>query len=191
MFKKTIKYEDFNGVQQEKDFYFHLSKTELLEMAAGDMQDHISRIIITQNPKEVLHEMRNIVLMAVGRRSEDGSEFIKDGQSKSALVNSGAYDELLMELATQADSAAEFIRNLLPTQMQASMTEAIKNMAVPAQQVVTLPDEKDEEDKRPQWLKEGRPPSERELMDSPKEFLTEAFRLKSAAMMNQRPLTQP
>ena len=32
MLKRTIKYEDYNGVEREEDFYFNLSKAELTEM---------------------------------------------------------------------------------------------------------------------------------------------------------------
>ena len=32
MVKKTIKYSDYNGNEIEEDFYFNLSKVELLEM---------------------------------------------------------------------------------------------------------------------------------------------------------------
>ena len=29
MIKKTVKYEDFNGVERSEDLYFNLTKTEL------------------------------------------------------------------------------------------------------------------------------------------------------------------
>ena len=32
MLKKTITYEDFNGVERKEDFYFNLSKAEIMEM---------------------------------------------------------------------------------------------------------------------------------------------------------------
>ena len=30
MFKKTITYEDYNGVKRTEDFYFHFSKAEIV-----------------------------------------------------------------------------------------------------------------------------------------------------------------
>ena len=32
MLKKTIKYNDYNGVERNEDFYFNLSQAELMEM---------------------------------------------------------------------------------------------------------------------------------------------------------------
>ena len=31
MLKKTIKYTDYNGVERTEDFYFNLSKAEIME----------------------------------------------------------------------------------------------------------------------------------------------------------------
>lgn len=31
MLKETIKYTDYNGVERTEDFWFHLSKAELME----------------------------------------------------------------------------------------------------------------------------------------------------------------
>ena len=31
MYKKTIKYVDFNGVEREEDFYFHMTKAEAIK----------------------------------------------------------------------------------------------------------------------------------------------------------------
>ena len=31
MFKKTITYEDYNGVKRTEDFHFHFSKAEIIE----------------------------------------------------------------------------------------------------------------------------------------------------------------
>ena len=48
MLKKTIEYTDFNGVKRKEDFYFNLSKAELMEMelgVTGGMKQLLERII--------------------------------------------------------------------------------------------------------------------------------------------------
>ena len=35
MYKRPIKYVDFNGVERNEDFYFNLSEAELLKMELG------------------------------------------------------------------------------------------------------------------------------------------------------------
>ena len=36
MYKITKKYTDFNGVEKEEDFYFHLSKADILKMELSE-----------------------------------------------------------------------------------------------------------------------------------------------------------
>lgn len=46
MLKKTIKYEDYNGVERNEDFYFNLTKAELFQMGLGmegGLEEHITK----------------------------------------------------------------------------------------------------------------------------------------------------
>ena len=48
MLKKTITYEDFNGETVSEDFFFHLSKAELVELEmshTGGLSASLERII--------------------------------------------------------------------------------------------------------------------------------------------------
>ena len=48
MLKKTIKYEDYNGTEREEDFYFNLTKAELMEMemsTTGGLAEMIQNIV--------------------------------------------------------------------------------------------------------------------------------------------------
>lgn len=165
MFKKTVEFEDLDGNKQSKDFYFHISKAELLELAssADDMQARIKRIIEANDGGAILKELRDLIKMAVGVRSEDGQRFIKDESAQSTLLDSPAFDELLMELATSADASADFVRQLIPEKMQREMQEQLKKN-VPA-----------DADNRPAYLKENRNPTEVELQQMSREQLVAAM----------------
>jgi hypothetical protein len=171
MFKKTITFKDFNDQEQTKDFYFHMSKAELLAMAADGnaMMARIERIIQAQDGRAILQEYRQVLSDAVGVRSEDGSRFIKDDDAKSQFLDSPAFDELLMELCTDADASVEFIRQLIPESMQKEMQKQL------AKQKDQDPF-KEPEDVRPAWLKEGRTPTDEELRDMSQDELRMAFR---------------
>lgn len=39
MLKKTITYVDYNGTERTEDFYFNLTKAELMEMEMSTMVD--------------------------------------------------------------------------------------------------------------------------------------------------------
>ena len=48
MLKKTIKFTDFMGVEREEDFYFNLTKAEIMEMEmseTGGLAESIKKII--------------------------------------------------------------------------------------------------------------------------------------------------
>lgn len=177
MFKKTITFENFNGEKVSKDFYFHMSKAELLAMAADGnaMVARINRIIESSDGAAIIKEFRQIIEAAVGMRSEDGERFIKDPIAVSNLIDSPAYDELLMELCTNAEASAEFVRQLVPEKMQKEMQEALKNQTV-VREDGSKPDPfGDKEDTRPPYQREHRQPTNAEIIEMSKEEIAEAF----------------
>lgn len=123
MFKKTIEYTDYNGEKRKEDFYFNLNKAELMEMQLsqnGGLQNHLMRIIKTKDTPEIVKMFKEIILMAYGEKSPDGKKFMKSDEIRKDFECSEAYSELFMELATNSDSAAEFVNALLPSDYQAS-----------------------------------------------------------------------
>ena len=123
MFKKTIKYTDFDGNERKEDFYFNLTKAELLEMQLsieGGLQGHLERIIKTQSQPELVKMFKDIIMRAYGEKSPDGKRFMKSDEIRQNFECTEAYSELFMELATNSDAAAEFINALLPTDLQTS-----------------------------------------------------------------------
>lgn len=169
MFKKTIKYVNFNGDEVEKDFYFHISKAELIEMGVDNsMKERIARIVASNDGPKILEEFKAIIKMSVGVRSEDGETFDKSPEAQTKLMSSPAYDELLVELATNATAATEFIKNLLPEKMQ---KELMKQLGASDPFV-------EQEDVRPAWEREHRNPTDVELRNMSPEELRRAFQKK-------------
>jgi hypothetical protein len=118
--KKNIKYEDFNGETVEETFYFNMSQTEVITLQLdydGGMEAFINRIIKAENIKSLIAEFQKIVLMSYGQKSEDGKRFIKSDQLREEFSQTAAYNALFMELAIDADAAAEFIMGIIPKGM--------------------------------------------------------------------------
>lgn len=129
MFKKTIKYTDFDGNERKEDFYFNLTKAELLEMQLsieGGLQGHLERIIKTQSQPELIKMFKDIIMRAYGEKSPDGKRFMKSDEIRKNFECTEAYSELFMELATDSDAAAEFINALLPNDLQPSEVDKKK-----------------------------------------------------------------
>lgn len=126
MFKKTISYIDYNGDERKEDFYFNLTKAELLEMQMsinGGLQGVLMKIIETKDMPKLVEMFKQIIMKAYGEKSLDGKHFMKSDEIRQNFECSPAYSELFMELATNSDSAAEFVNNLLPDDYKPSETE--------------------------------------------------------------------
>jgi hypothetical protein len=117
MLKKTITYEDFNGDEVSEDFFFHMSKAELVELELshkGGLSDALKRIISEEDGKAIIDEFKNIILSAYGKRSPDGKRFIKNQELRDEFASTEAYSTLFMELVMDTDAAIEFINGVVP-----------------------------------------------------------------------------
>ena len=57
MIKKTVTYTDYNGLERTENFYFNLSKAEVLEMemsTAGGMAESIQKIIDAKDTPAII-----------------------------------------------------------------------------------------------------------------------------------------
>ena len=117
MLKKTITYNDYNGNERTEDFYFNLTKAEIMEMelgTTGGLAEMLTRIVAAQDAPAIIKMFKDIVLKAYGEKSPDGKRFIKSEELSTAFSQTEAYSQLCMELATDADEAAKFINGIVP-----------------------------------------------------------------------------
>lgn len=117
MLKKTITYTDYNGAERTEDFYFNLTKAELMEMemsTTGGLAEMIQRIVAAQDAPAIIKIFKELVLNAYGQKSPDGKRFIKNETLKEEFSQTEAYSQLFMELAMDADAAAKFISGIIP-----------------------------------------------------------------------------
>lgn len=117
MLKKTITYTDYNGVERTEDFYFNLSKAEVIEMemsVSGGLMGMIDRVVSAQDTPSIVKIFKDLVLKAYGEKSPDGKRFVKSDELRTAFSQTEAYSTLFMELATDADAAANFVNGIIP-----------------------------------------------------------------------------
>lgn len=129
MLKKSIKYTDYNGVERTEDFWFNLSKAEIMEMelsTTGGLAELIQKIVKEQDAPAIIKIFKDLVLKAYGEKSPDGKRFIKSDELSLAFSQTEAYSNLFMELATDADAAAEFVKGIIP----ADAVEATKDQNI-------------------------------------------------------------
>ena len=130
MLKKTITYTDYNDVERTEDFYFNLSKAEIMEMemgTTGGLAEMINKIVQTQDAPAIIKVFKDLILKAYGERSADGKRFEKkNGTLAEAFAETEAYSQLFMELATDADAAARFVNGIIPRDMQQDAQKQLK-----------------------------------------------------------------
>ena len=116
MIKKTVTYTDYNGLERTENFYFNLSKAEVLEMemsTAGGMAESIQKIIDAKDTPAIIRVFKDLVLKAYGVKSDDGRRFIKSKELSEEFSQTEAYSQIFRELATNAEEAAEFVNGIV------------------------------------------------------------------------------
>ena len=120
MLKKKVTYTDYNGVERTEDFYFNLSKAEIMEMelvTTGGFAEMIQKVVAAQDAPTIVKIFKDLVLKAYGEKSADGKRFIKSDEIVAAFSQTEAYSQIFMELATDADAATKFINGIIPKDM--------------------------------------------------------------------------
>lgn len=126
MLKKEIRYTNFNGDERIKTYYFNISKAEIIEMeneVPGGYGEFLKGIIAQSDGRQLITEFKRFVLAAVGLRSEDGERFIKNDAIREEFMQTPAYETLFMEMISDFNAAANFIKGVFPKEF-ADMMDA-------------------------------------------------------------------
>lgn len=116
MYKKVIKFEDFNGQTREETKYFNLSKAELMEMelsTQAGVEEMIRVLIATKDNAKIVQIFKDLILKSYGIKSEDGTRFIKSQELRDAFEQSNAYSEFFMEILSSTDEQTRFINGVI------------------------------------------------------------------------------
>ena len=129
MLKKTITSVDFNGNERTEDFYFNLTKAEVMEMemsTVGGLSEMIQKIVSAQDTPSIIKVFKDLILRSYGEKSADGKRFIKTPEMAESFSQTEAYSVLFMELATDAEAAAAFVNGIIPKPDNKSVSQAAK-----------------------------------------------------------------
>lgn len=137
MLKKTITYENFDGEEVTEDFYFHLTKAELVELEMskpGGLADYMQKLIEKDDRAGIIQTMKELILSSYGKRDAVKKQFVKNPVMRDEFEASEAYSELFMELVTKPDASLEFMTGVIPAGLakQANLQELVSNETVDA-----------------------------------------------------------
>lgn len=117
MYKKKITYTDYNGQERTEDFYFNLSRSELIMLESttpGGYAAMLQRIIDSKDQRQLMNEFTNLIKMSYGVKSDDGKHFIKNEEVVNDFLNSAAFDQMFLEFFTEENAASDFANGVLP-----------------------------------------------------------------------------
>lgn len=127
MYKKTIKYTDYNGQEREETFLFNLNKAEVIEMEVGEAGGYgemLKHIIETKDGALIMKTFKDLILRSYGIKSPDGKQFMKSEEATKAFEQSEAYSEFFVEICTNTQEAINFVTGVLP------ITDDVKKEAI-------------------------------------------------------------
>lgn len=127
MYKKTVTYVDYNGEERTEDFYFNLTKAELFDLefeTPGGFGDYAQRIVNAKDRQEMIGTFKKILEMSYGEKDATGRRFVKSKELTKAFMETPAYAEIYLELATDEKAAAEFINGVLPSDLSEMAAKA-------------------------------------------------------------------
>lgn len=118
MLKKTIKYKDFNDTEIEEDFYFNLTKAEVLEL---NIRADLVAISNSGDTNKIMDAFANVMKASYGVRSHGGAKFVKTTQAWEEFRSSEAYSELFLSFFSDSNAGAEFINALIPADVRSDI----------------------------------------------------------------------
>ena len=116
MHKEIITYNDLNGVQRTEDFYFDLSKPEIVKMQAsakGGYDVQLRSIAADMNGAKIMEFFENFIAKSYGEKSEDGRRFMKSDEISRSFMETPAYEVLFEKLVTDDKYAADFVNAVM------------------------------------------------------------------------------
>lgn len=127
MLTKTITYTDFNGNMRTEDFYFNISRTEVIQnrSAIESFAKTANELSQTEDVTAAVKLVHDIVMLAFGKKSEDGKRFVKSDELCEEFEQSAAYEELLFGLLGSEKEMTEFVQGVIP-KIDGAASTAIK-----------------------------------------------------------------
>ena len=128
MYKISVTYKNFNDEECTDDLYFNITKAEMMEMELLDGENNslletLEKIIETKDQKKIYKYFKATILKAYGKKSEDGKRFIKNQELCDEFVQTLAYEEFFMKIIADTNVAAEFIKGILPADLDLDVSQ--------------------------------------------------------------------
>lgn len=118
MLKKSIKFKNLDGVEEEVVYYFHMNRGDVAMMEVSSQEGYsgyLEKIIKDNDRGAIARAIKELILVSVGYRDkDDAGRFIKTDEYAKAFSQTEAFSELYLELITDTAASIEFFKGVLP-----------------------------------------------------------------------------
>jgi hypothetical protein len=129
MLKKEITYKDLDGNPLTEVFWFNLRQDEIAEMElskiGGGLSGYLKAIVADNDGEAIIRTFKEILSKSYGIRNADNRAFDKSEEISRHFLMTDAYRVLFMELVTDADASAAFIKGIVPEELSEKMEETV------------------------------------------------------------------
>lgn len=132
MLKKTLTYENLDGKKITEDFYFNMTKAELIKLNLKEgegFQEYLTRIVESGDGAAIVENFEKIVRLSYGVKTADG-KFKKDPDDFDAFMATEAYSDFFLELVTDAKASSEFIKAVMPDNLVEEVQAAQQSIGI-------------------------------------------------------------
>ena len=134
MIKKTLTYQDYDGVEHTKDFYFSMNQTEfalLNNRLPGGFESYLKRIQEDHDETRLLDLLTTFIVEAYGERLPEYEGLVKeDAQGRKLglmFLRTEACDNLITDLLdTEKNNIGAFLTGMLPDKVRGKVNEGIQ-----------------------------------------------------------------
>lgn len=141
MYKRIVKYTNLKDERKVEELFFYLSPKNLKKLDAkyqdqGGIRGLFQKMITKNDNRLILETIEDIILSSYGIVSEDGNRFIQNDTVRADFECSCAYEQLFDELTSTAEAFGEFLKKILPNEVQAEIAKAEKEGNVEMPEIV-------------------------------------------------------
>lgn len=131
MLKRTFEYEDFLGNKRTEEHCFHLSEAEVMKWLTTDGDYTLDKLLVRlaeeSNGEKIIDVFEDLILTSYGKISLDGRRFEKSEELSRDFKETPAYSQLFTDMMKDAEYAANFIKAIIPKDMDKKLEEFLKN----------------------------------------------------------------
>lgn len=130
MFKKTLTYKDWNGVERTEEFRFNLSKTDIQLLDArhpGGLFNYMKSCYEAMDIPKMMDFFVMLIMESYGVVSEDGRRFEKSPELSKAFKETRAFDEIFQWLYNEKGAVNEFLVKVMPEELASNFSDALNN----------------------------------------------------------------